>query len=121
MKSICWLIIIFTTSMIAEAQNRSIIAKNSKVEQEETGFAFTEGPAVAPDGKVYFTDQPNDRIHVWDEKQGVSLWLEGTRRSNGLYFNDKGHLVTCADEYNQLGYFDDNKEFHLLHEGYNGK
>src|SRR5690554_2744563 len=100
---------------------RDIIAKNAKMEKASTGYSFTEGPAVAADGKVYFTDQPNDRIYVWDNKKGTSLWLKGTRRSNGMYFNKKGQLVTCADLYNQIGYFDQNKDFHLLHEGYNGK
>lgn len=102
-------------------KKESIIAKNAKVEVAGTGFIFTEGPAVAPDGRVYFTDQPNDRIHIWDEKKGISLYLEGTGRSNGMYFNAKGQLVTCADEKNQLAYFDEDKKLVPIHEGYNGK
>jgi len=94
---------------------------NGNVQKVETGFSFTEGPAVTKDGKVYFTDQPNDRIYVWDEKTGVSLWLEGTNRSNGLYFNAKGQLVACADLQNELVYFDENKSMHLIHSGYNDK
>lgn len=86
-----------------------------------TGYTFTEGPAVAKSGHVYFTDQPNDRIYVWNPKKGISLWLEGTNRSNGLYFNKKDQLVTCADLHNQLAYFDEQKKLHVLHEGYNGK
>jgi gluconolactonase len=103
------------------SQKSEIVARNAEIEKAGTGFAFTEGPAVASDGKVYFTDQPNNRIYVWDEKEGISLWLEGTHRSNGMYFNAKGQLVTCADLNNQLGYFDENKKFHLIHEGYDGK
>ena len=91
-------------SITAIAQKGEIVQKNAKIEKAGGGYAFTEGPAEAPDGKVYFTDQPNDRIYVWDEKKGVSLWLEGTRRSNGMYFSREGHLYTCADLYNQLGY-----------------
>ncbi|QGY42643.1 SMP-30/gluconolactonase/LRE family protein [Maribellus comscasis] len=102
-------------------QGRSFIVRGAQLEKAGTGYSFTEGPAVAPDGRVYFTDQPNDKIYVWDEKEGISLWLEGTNRSNGLYFNRKGELVTCADLYNQLAYFDANKGLNILHEGYNGK
>lgn len=106
---------------LAQKKNQPLIAKNATIEQAGSGYAFTEGPAVATNGKVYFTDQPNDRIHVWDEKNGISLWLEGTGRSNGMYFNKQGQLVTCADEKNQLAYFDENKNLQLIHEGFNNK
>jgi gluconolactonase len=115
----CFVILVYSASVFA--QQNSITSQNAEVEKAGTGYTFTEGPAVAPDGKVYFTDQPNDRIFVWEENKGVSLWLEGTCRSNGMYFNDQDQLVTCADLYNQLGYFDEDKNFHLIHEGYNGK
>jgi gluconolactonase len=98
-----------------------LIAKKAKIEQAGSGYTFTEGPAIAPDGRVYFTDQPNDRIYVWHEKKGIELWLEGTGRSNGMYFNSRGRLVTCADEKNQIAYFDDNKKLVPVHQGYDGK
>ena len=100
-------------------QEKNNIVTGARVEKAGTGYTFTEGPAVAPDGRVYFTDQPNDKIYVWDEKNGISLWLEDTNRSNGLYFNKKGQLVTCADLYNQLAYFDNDKKLHVIHEKYN--
>jgi len=104
------------------AQNKSsLIKKNAQVEMVETGFLFTEGPAVSKDGSVYFTDQPNDRIYIWNEKKGISLYLEGTGRSNGMYFNHKNQLVTCADEKNQMVYFDEHKKAHVIFENYNEK
>ncbi|GAA4239321.1 SMP-30/gluconolactonase/LRE family protein [Postechiella marina] len=115
-------IILLLNTFNIYAQNRGeIVDKNSKIERIKTGFAFTEGPAVAKDGRVYFTDQPNDKIYIWDENKGVSLYLEGTGRSNGMYFNAKNQLVTCADEKNQLGYFNKNKQLVVLHQNYNGK
>tara|TARA_R110002049_G_C9167086_1_gene561547 strand:+ start:3710 stop:4606 length:897 start_codon:yes stop_codon:yes gene_type:complete len=116
------LLISFVSISTVKAQKKDkLVAKNAQVEMAATGFIFTEGPAVASDGRVYFTDQPNDRIHIWDEKNGVSLYLEGTGRSNGMYFNAIGQLVTCADEKNQLGYFDENKKLVVIHVNYDGK
>jgi gluconolactonase len=119
--SLILFIVCVLTAGVVQAQKSKLIAKGAKIETAGHDFKFTEGPAVASDGRVYFTDQPNDRIHIWDENKGISLFLEGTGRSNGMYFNAKGQLVTCADEKNQLAYFDDNKKLHVIHEGYDGK
>ncbi|MDO7171250.1 SMP-30/gluconolactonase/LRE family protein [Mariniflexile sp. AS56] len=113
--------IVFFIDAMSSQTKIKLIKKNAQVEMIETGFLFTEGPAVAKNGTVYFTDQPNDKIHMWDEKKGVSLYLEGTGRSNGLYFNYKGQLVACADEKNQLVYFDENKKMHVIFQDFEGK
>lgn len=105
---------------VSEKQ-KSIVAENARIEKEGSGYSFTEGPAVDLKGVVYFTDQPNDRIYRWDEKKGISLWLEGTGRSNGMYFNHKNQLVACADLNNRLVYFDKNKKMHILFENYDGR
>jgi gluconolactonase len=65
-------------------------------------FEFTEGPAVDAEGNVYFTDQPNDRIMVWTADQTLQTFLKPAGRSNGLYFDQKGRLIACADEKNEL-------------------
>lgn len=119
MKKLSVFIFLIAIYSAGFGQEKNNIATGVRIEKAGTGYTFTEGPAVAPDGRVYFTDQPNDKIYVWDEKKGVSLWLDGTNRSNGLYFNKKGQLVTCADLYNQLAYFDNDKKLHVIHEKYN--
>jgi gluconolactonase len=65
-------------------------------------FAFTEGPAVDKDGNVYFTDQPRDQIWKYDLDGKLSLFMEKTGRSNGMYFDEKNNLVCCADQHNEL-------------------
>ena len=121
MKKLIYVLFLTTLTVNTNAQKSPVAAKGATLLKAGTDYGFTEGPAVTSDGKVYFSDQPNDRIYVWDEKNGIALWLEGTRRANGMYFNNDEQLVVCADLYNQLGYFDKNKEFHLIHEGYDGK
>jgi len=115
------ILLMYVTIVNAQAQECTVIAKNAVVETAGLDFGFTEGPAVASDGRVYFTDQPNDRIYIWDEKKGISLYKEGVRRSNGLYFNRKRQLVACADEKNQLIYFDKDKNMVDLYQDFDGK
>ena len=103
------------------AQESDIVAEGAVPQKAGTGYRFTEGPAVAKDGNVYFTDQPNDRIHYWDEQEGITLWLEGTERSNGLYFNNDDKLVACADAQNRIILFENRDKRKVLLEAFEGK
>ena len=80
----------------------SIIAEGATLQLVDSSFIFTEGPAVDAEGNVYFTDQPNNRIHKWSTNGAVSTFMENAGRSNGLYFDDAGNLLAAADETNQL-------------------
>ena len=65
-------------------------------EQVATGFRFTEGPAVAPDGGVYFTDQRASLILRYDPLTGETETVrENSGEANGLMFNDAGNLYAC--------------------------
>ena len=72
-------------SLFAQLEDkRGIVAKGAQLELVKDGFAFTEGPAVNRFGDIYFTDQPNDKIYVWNANSNqVSLAKAGTGRSNG--------------------------------------
>ena len=96
------------------------IVKKSKIINECTGFTFTEGPACDQKGRIFFTDQPNDKIYIWEEDKGIKTFLERTFRANGLYFNHKGDLVMCSDLNNQLIQIDDKLKFMILVDDYNG-
>lgn len=65
-------------------------------------FSFTEGPAADQHGNVFFTDQPNNRIWKYDTEGKLSIFMEPAGRANGLYFDDTGHLIACADENYEL-------------------
>lgn len=80
----------------------SVVAKGAVLKKISSQFSFTEGPAVNKKGDIYFTDQPNDKIWKFDTKGNLSLYMDKTGRSNGLYFDHAGNLLACADENGEL-------------------
>lgn len=84
-------------------------------------FEFTEGPASDREGNVYFTDQPNNKIHKWSVKDGsVSVFMEEAGRANGLYFDHHGNLLAAADENSQIWKISPEKEVEVLISSFNG-
>lgn len=117
------LIILICFSGSAQITDKtSIIDKAALLEKMGDGFRFTEGPAVDTKGNVYFTDQPNDRIMMWNAKTGeITTFSDDAGRSNGMYFDRQGKLITCADMDNQIWAFDMTGEHTVLLENYSGK
>jgi gluconolactonase len=76
------------------AQER-IVPAGSKLEQLWGEGEFTEGPALAPDGSIVFSDIGN-AIYRYDPKTGQTApFRQPSGRSNGLMFNAAGHLIAC--------------------------
>jgi hypothetical protein len=96
------------------AEERSIITPGAKVMKLAGGFKFTEGPAADAQGNVFFTDQPNNRIHKWSVDGKLSIFHESPGRANGLYFDKNGNLLACADLNNELWLINMNGELTVL-------
>jgi len=85
-------------------------------------FEFTEGPASDTEGNVYFTDQPNNKIHKWSVKYGsVSVFMGDAGRANGLYFDSEGKLLAAADENSEIWKINSKKEVEVLVDSFEGK
>lgn len=85
-------------------------------------FEFTEGPASDREGNVYFTDQPNNKIHKWNVKDNsVSVFMEDAGRANGLYFDHHGNLLAAADENSEIWKISPEKEVEVLVTSFKGK
>jgi gluconolactonase len=84
-------------------------------------FGFTEGASVDKRGNVFFTDQPNNRIWEYDTHGRLSVFLDSAGRSNGMYFDRSGRLVTCADEHSQLWAIGPDKKVEVLLKEVGGK
>jgi gluconolactonase len=98
-----------------------VVQPGATLRQVSTQFTFTEGPAVDKAGTVYFTDQPNDKIWTYDTEGKLSVFMDKTGRSNGLYFDKKGNLIACADQNNELWSISPDKKVTVLMSDYQGK
>lgn len=104
------------------AQNAGVAATGAKVEKLAGGFAFTEGPAADPNGDIYFSDIPNNRIHKWAVEAGkLSTFREDSGGSNGLYFDKKGNLLACEGGGRRLVSICPKCKVTVLAEAYEGK
>ncbi|HEX5103681.1 MAG TPA: SMP-30/gluconolactonase/LRE family protein [Pirellulaceae bacterium] len=72
-----------------------VVPADSKLEKLWAEGEFTEGPALAPDGSILFSDI-GTTIYRFDPKTGqTAVFRKPSGRSNGLKFNQKGELVAC--------------------------
>jgi gluconolactonase len=72
-----------------------IVPANAKLELLWGEGEFTEGPALAPDGSIFFSDI-GQAIYRYDPKTGqTALFRQPSGRANGLMFNQQGALIAC--------------------------
>jgi len=114
-------ILLFVFTACASAAAQGVTAPGAKLEKLADGFLFTEGPTADAAGNVYFTDQPNDRILRWGTDGKLSTFLQPSGRSNGMFFDRKGNLISCADENNQLWSIDPSGKVTVLVKDYGSK
>lgn len=101
----------------------SLVSADAKPVKIADGFLFTEGPASSPDGQVFFTDIPNNRIHRWDPKtKNLSVFIKDSGGANGLYFTSEGDLVACLGGKGTIqSFYDDGGEKELMADQFDGK
>ena len=92
----------FTPAFSQEDGLSEVLRPGASLVKLSGEFSFTEGPAADKAGNVYFTDQPNDRIMKWSTKGVLSTFMQPSGRSNGMFFDSKDNLWSCADEKNEI-------------------
>ena len=123
MKSLvrsAFLLITLCTQLDAQSVDR-LIATDAKVKTLAIGFQFTEGPAVAADGSVVFSDIPNSRIHHWSTDGKISVVRENTGRANGVFYLPDGRLVACEGGNRQVTVMGKDGKIEVLANECNGK
>lgn len=92
-----------------------------KIVKLHTGFKFTEGPAGDREGNVYFSDIPNERIHIVDKDGKLSIFREKSNRANGLMVNAKGEIVACEMAGRVVAISSDGKKVRVLADKFEDK
>lgn len=97
------------------------VKKGATLVQVSKQFSFTEGPTADKKGNIFFTDQPNDKIWKYDTEGNLSVFMDKTGRSNGMFFDSKGRLISCADEKMEIWAISPDKKITVLIDNFNGK
>lgn len=94
------LLLLLTAALSTHAQ---LVPKDAVPEKVADGYKFTEGPALGPDGCIYFTDIPAALILKFDPESGeTTTVVEQSGRANGLMFKGNA-LYFCAHETRMVG------------------
>ncbi|HUP49591.1 MAG TPA: SMP-30/gluconolactonase/LRE family protein [Thermoanaerobaculia bacterium] len=88
---------------LAAAFLLAIIAPGATLETLWEGGVFTEGPAAAPDGTIYFSDitgsaRSREAGHIWryDPRDGtVRIYRSPSGMANGIAFDEQGRMIVA--------------------------
>ena len=91
----------------------ALVPAGAQIEVLAMGFDWSEGPVWTGDGKgglpadsLLFSDVPQNHIHRWHAKDGLSIFMQPSgftgpaaysreRGSNGLLLDQQGRLLCC--------------------------
>lgn len=93
----------------------------TRVTEVATGFKFTEGPALAPNGDIYFSDIHACKTHIWSTRGKLSTFREDTGRANGLLFDSKGNLLFCEGGNRRVTRMSPDGKLTVIADKYDGK
>lgn len=97
------------------------IGPTGPVEKLHTGLGFTEGPTQGPDGSIYFTDIPNNKIHRHSPDGKLSVWVDGSNHANGLMYDAQNdRIVACEMDGAVVSYAMDGSDRKVLAGEYKG-
>lgn len=102
MKKIIFAFIITFTLSGTSILNAQVL-HDPVMEVVAQGFNFVEGPVWKDGVGLLFSDIPENKIYVWNEQSGSSVYHTPTGKSNGLALDADGNLIMCQHFDRQLG------------------
>lgn len=108
-----------TVSAVAQTELKGL-GSTGKVTKIQGDFQFTEGPALAPDGSVYFTDIPAESIMRLTPEGKVELFFKPSLHTNGTIYGGEGRLLACQMDGRLVAIDLKSKETTVLTDAYQG-
>jgi gluconolactonase len=92
----------------------------SAIKKVKGNFQFTEGPAVDMQGNLYFTDVLANRIYKLRKDGNILVFIESSKRANGLMFESKDKLIACQMEGQLVSINPETRNITVLTDKYEG-
>lgn len=95
----------------------NVLLPNHGWELVSEGHKFTEGPALGPDGNMYFVDVSTSKIFKVTEKDGkteVKPFVENSGNASGLKFGPDGMLYACQSGAKKIVRYDMEGKEHVV-------
>ncbi len=75
---------------------RRVTSDGAELKLLGDGFVFTEGPAVTPEGTVFFTDSRGGKLFHWSPESGVRQVEADSLHAVGTYVDRDGAVIACS-------------------------
>jgi gluconolactonase len=79
-----WFVLLLAVAGVVRAESEPVFGKLEKLWSEGE---FTEGPCLAPDGSIYFSDIGNRILKFDPMTKKTSVFRDPSGRSNGMKFD----------------------------------
>ncbi len=92
--------ITFPELLVFSADFETYFPGKNKIEKIVSDKFWLEGPVwVDALNGLLFSDIPENKIYFWNEKNGLSVWLEPSGFANGLLLDEHGNLLLMQGNY----------------------
>ena len=99
-----------------------IVSAGVEAKKLSDGFKFTEGASLGPDGRIYFSDIPNNKVMVYDpESEALETYRENSKATNGMMWMPNDALISCEGKGRRVSRHMIGGGYNTLAEKFNGK
>jgi gluconolactonase len=95
-------LVVRAAALDAPSGSAEIVPATATLEELWNEGEFTEGVAVAPDGRIYFSDisrsadEPGQILRFDPRTRRTIVFSNRSQKSNGLMFDRQGRLIACC-------------------------